>query len=137
MSKNKSILDGTDPNLPSLNHAVEMQKKVASVGFDWPSIEGVIAKIHEEINEVQAETLIADNHDRLHDEIGDLLFACTNLARYLNVNPEEALRSGNRKFYRRFLRLEQRLIEQDMDIRNCSLSELDQIWNDIKHQPEK
>jgi ATP diphosphatase len=134
MSNNQSILDGTDPNLPTLNLSVEMQKKAAGVGFDWPSIEGVIAKIHEEINEVLAEASQADNHDRLHDEIGDLLFACTNLARHLNVNPEKALRSGNSKFYKRFSRLEQLLIEQDLDIEKCSLNQLDDIWNNIKHQ---
>ncbi len=134
MSNNKSILDGTDPNLPSLNIAVEMQIKAANVGFDWPSIESVIAKIYEEINEVLAEVSQADNHDRLHDEIGDLLFACTNLARHLNVNPEEALRSGNSKFYKRFSRLEQQLIEQGLDIKTCSLNELDKLWNNIKHQ---
>ena len=137
MPKNKSILDGVSPNLPSLNQAVEMQKKAANVGFDWPSIEGVIAKIYEEIEEVKTEAVITNNHDRLHDEIGDLLFACTNLARHLNVNAEEALRSGNSKFYRRFIRLEQSVIEQGLEIKNCSLIELDKIWNEIKHQPEK
>jgi nucleoside triphosphate diphosphatase len=137
MSKNKSILNEINPKLPSLNQAVEMQKKAANVGFDWPSIEGVIAKIYEEIEEVKTEAVITNNHDRIHDEIGDLLFACTNLARHLKVNPEEALRSGNSKFYNRFIRLEQTVIEQGLEIKSCSLIDLDKIWNEIKHQPEK
>ena len=137
MSKQASILDKIDTSQPSLNYAVELQKLAAEVGFDWPTIEGVIAKIHEEILEVQSEISIQDNHERLHDEIGDLLFACTNLARHLNVNPEQALRSGNAKFYQRFSRLEQHILTQGLDIKNCSLNQLDQIWDSIKHQTNK
>jgi len=133
MTINKPILAQADSSLPGLNYAVELQKLAASVGFDWPNIEGVIDKIHEEIDEVNAETNTPDNHARLLDEMGDLLFACTNLARHLNIDPEMALAAGNEKFYRRFSQLEQLAKTQEKKIEHLSLEALDLLWERVKH----
>jgi ATP diphosphatase len=104
-NKKKSILTDIDTSLAPLNYAVELQKAAASVGFDWPHITSVVEKIHEELDEVLAETGIADNQSRLHDEIGDLLFAITNLARHLDIDPNLAIFDANEKFFRRFKQL--------------------------------
>ena len=132
MTINKPILAQADSSLPGLNYAVELQKLAASVGFDWPNIEGVIDKIHEEIDEVNAETNTPDNHARLLDEMGDLLFACTNLARHLNIDPELAIKAGNQKFYKRFASIEQIASRQNQDLSKLSLDELDSLWEQVK-----
>jgi len=128
------LLDKADETQATLNYAVKLQLLAAQVGFDWPDINGVIDKINEELDEVIVETHIPNNQDRLHDEIGDLLFACTNLARHLNIDPEQALRSGNQKFYRRFTALEQQLIQQNKTFEDTSLKQLDRLWEQVKQQ---
>ena len=128
------LLDKADETQATLNYAVKLQLLAAQVGFDWPDINGVIDKINEELDEVIVETHIPNNQDRLHDEIGDLLFACTNLARHLNIDPEQALRSGTQKFYRRFTALEQQLIQQNKTFEDTSLKQLDRLWEQVKQQ---
>ncbi len=128
------LLDKADETQATLNYAVKLQLLAAQVGFDWPDINGVIDKINEELDEVVVETHIPNNQDRLHDEIGDLLFACTNLARHLNIDPEQALRSGTQKFYRRFTALEQQLIQQNKTFEDTSLKQLDRLWEQVKQQ---
>ena len=126
-------LDQLDtPANNGLAYAVALQKKAAAVGFDWPEISGVIAKIQEELQEVSEE--ITGNADklRLQDELGDLLFACCNLARHLSVNPEQAIQRCNNKFYRRFSHVEQRVIDQGKTLQQCSLAELDGYWDEAK-----
>jgi len=137
MSADKSILAQTNPLLPQLNYAVELQKVAATVGFDWPSIDGIIDKIHEEINEVKAEVNTPNNDARLLDEMGDLLFACTNLARHLNIDPELAIKTGNQKFYRRFFQLEVLANEKGLEINSLSLEQLDLLWERVKQGEEK
>ncbi len=132
MAIKKSLLEHANKTLPELNYAVELQRLAAEVGFDWPEVQGVINKIHEEIDEVTAEINTPDNQARLLDEMGDLLFACTNLARHLNIDPEQALHTGNQKFYLRFSMLEQIVEQNNQDINKCSLVELEQIWNEVK-----
>lgn len=132
----KSILSDVDADLSALNYAVELQKAAANVGFDWPHISGVVEKIHEELDEVLAETGIENNQERLHDEIGDLLFAITNLARHLNIDPNLAVHDANAKFSRRFRRLEKELCQQNVEFSDCSLEKLDTIWDKIKHKPD-
>ncbi|NOQ81793.1 MAG: nucleotide pyrophosphohydrolase [Methylophaga sp.] len=132
MANDKSLLAQADTSLPQLNYAVELEQLAASVGFDWPNIDGIIHKIHEEIDEVKAEIDIPNNQARLLDEMGDLLFACTNLARHLNIDPEEALKAGNQKFYRRFSQLEQIVKEQNKEFTQLSLDELDALWEEVK-----
>ncbi|WP_395020170.1 nucleoside triphosphate pyrophosphohydrolase [Dongia sp.] len=100
-----SVLDGVAAGLPALTRAEKLQKRAARIGFDWPEAAPVIDKVEEEIAELKAE-LGDRNPERLDEELGDLLFACANLARHLGVDPEGALRRANQKFERRFKRME-------------------------------
>ena len=128
-----SLLDGITLGLPSLSRAVKLQKRAARAGFDWPSIEGVMAKIEEELNEVRSE-LETDNRKALQEEMGDLLFACVNLARHAGLDPEESLRAGNFKFEQRFRYLEQALQQQGRELEQCSLEEMDRLWELAKKE---
>ncbi|MFA4993777.1 MAG: nucleoside triphosphate pyrophosphohydrolase [Bdellovibrionales bacterium] len=129
-----SVLDGISSGLPATTHSVKLQKRAAHVGFDWPNARDVFAKIREEIGELEKE--VSDNKDKafLVDELGDVLFAVTNLARKLNIDPEMALRSTNRKFERRFRGIEEALAKQDKNIADVSLDEMERLWNEIKRQ---
>ncbi|WP_417550441.1 MazG nucleotide pyrophosphohydrolase domain-containing protein [Methylophaga sp.] len=131
-----SLLNAADNQLPSLRYAVELQKTAASVGFDWPHIDGVIAKIHEELDEVAAELDDADS-SKLQEEIGDLLFAITNLARHLDVDPEQAIQQCNQKFRRRFQYIETQIFKQDKSLQTASLEELDALWDEAKLSEKK
>jgi MazG family protein len=127
-----SVLDGIALALPALARAEKLQKRAARHGFDWSSIEPVVAKIREELAELEAE--IGDDADpgRVHDELGDLLFASANLARHLKVDPEEALRLTNARFERRFRHIEQALAGQGRRLDDCGLEELDALWEAAK-----
>ena len=131
--QHNSLLDGVTLGLPALSRAEKLQKRAARAGFDWPEIAPVFDKIHEEIEEVRVE-LDGDDHQALHDEMGDLLFACTNLARHAGVDPEQALRSANAKFVRRFQHLEQRLSEQGSSIEQADLGCMDALWDEAKEK---
>ena len=131
-----SLLNAADKQLPSLRYAVELQKTAASIGFDWPHIDGVIAKIHEELDEVAAE-LDDTNPEKLQEEIGDLLFAITNLARHLNVDPEQAIEQCNQKFLRRFKYIETQISQQGKSMQTASLDELDALWDEAKINEKK
>lgn len=137
MTLKSSLLAQVPPDQSSLNYAVELTRIASTVGFDWPDVSGVIDKIHEELAEVQSELNQPDNQPRLAEEIGDLLFACCNLARHLNIDPELALKAGNQKFYQRFSKLEQIIQQNKQDIALCSLDELDSIWDRVKQQENK
>jgi MazG family protein len=132
MSKS-SLLDQADKSVSNLNYAVELQKQAAKTGFDWPNISGVIEKINEELIEVTAEINTPNNQERLLEEFGDLLFVCSNLARHLNVDPEVAIKQANQKFYHRFSQLEQLAHANNQEISQCSLEQLDQLWEQVKH----
>ncbi len=127
------ILDIVDKDQPLLNYAVGLQQAAASVGFDWSDIEGIISKIHEEADEVAAELADADPI-RLHDEVGDLLFAITNLARHLKVDPQKALTLTNQKFRQRFAFIESQLRAQGKTLEASSLAEMDRLWEAAKQQ---
>jgi MazG family protein len=101
-----SVLDGVAAGLPALTRAEKLQKRAARIGFDWPETAPVIEKVEEEIAELRAELTGQRDAERLDEEMGDLLFACANLARHLGVEPEGALRRANAKFERRFKRME-------------------------------
>jgi len=131
-----SLLKSADKQLPALRYAVELQKTAAGVGFDWPHIDGVIAKIHEELDEVAAELDDADPK-KLQEEIGDLLFAITNLARHLDVDPEQAIDQCNQKFLRRFQFIETQIIQQGKSLQTASLDELDALWDKAKLNEKK
>jgi MazG family protein len=126
-----SLLDGVTLGLPALIRAQKLQKRAARAGFDWAEEEGVLAKIAEELDEVRAE-LGAGDQEALQGEIGDLLFACVNLARHTGVDPETALRTSNEKFERRFRYIEQALRDAGRDIEQCTLDEMDALWNEAK-----
>ena len=105
--------------LPALERAAKLQKRAARTGFDWPTIDGPKAKIFEELDEIAA----ADTPEAIEEEVGDLLFAVVNLARFLKVAPEEALRKANIKFEKRF-----RTIEQTPGFSDMSLDEQEALW---------
>lgn len=128
------FLDAVQTEQPALNYAVALQQAASAVGFDWSDILGIIAKIHEETDEVAAELSGADP-SRLQDEIGDLLFAVTNLARHLQVNPQLALQQTNQKFYQRFAFIEKQLQAQGKSLQDSSLAEMDALWEAAKKQP--
>jgi nucleoside triphosphate diphosphatase len=127
-----SALDGVADALPALMRAEKLQKRAARVGFDWPDTPPVFAKLHEEIAEIQGA--MADNApaEKIAEEVGDLLFAAVNLARHLGVDPEDALRGGNRKFDRRFRAIEARLAAENRTARDTTLDELERHWQEIK-----
>ena len=122
-SSDDSALAGVALALPSLERAAKLQRRAARVGFDWPDASGPRAKIDEELAELDAET----DHHRMLEELGDLLFAVTNLARHLNIEPEAALREANRKFEQRF-----RAIEKAPGFVDMSLDEKEALWVAVK-----
>ncbi len=130
----KSALDGVIAALPSLTRAQKLQKRAARVGFDWETIVPVIGKVREELAEVEAE-IDGGDPERLKDEIGDLLFCCVNLARKLEIDPEQALRHGNAKFERRFRRMEALLADDGKKIDDLPVDEvLDVYWTRAKKE---
>jgi MazG family protein len=122
----ESLLDGVPVSLPALARAHEFQSRAAGVGFDWPDLDGVIAKVHEEIAEV-IEAAGKGDADEISSEVGDLLFSVVNLSRHLGVDPEQALRAATTRFDRRF-----RTIEPDLA--GKSLEEMDVLWENAKEQ---
>jgi ATP diphosphatase len=138
-----SALAGIARGMPEWQRAVKLQQRAARIGFDWPGPEPVIAKLHEEIEEVRAEFAAkaarpddADAHARLEDEIGDLLFVCANLARHAGVDPGSALRRANRKFERRFRAMEAAASADGISLAALPLDAQDAYWNRVK-QDEK
>lgn len=132
-----SALDGLPGGLPALLHAQKTQKKAARVGFDWPDVEPVFAKLHEEISELRA-ALTAPATDLLspisaiEDELGDLLFTVVNLARKLHLDAETALHRSTRKFSTRFRAVEQLASARGITLEKLTLAELDQLWDEVK-----
>lgn len=126
------VLDGIPLGLPALTRAEKLQKRAARVGFDWPELAPVFAKVHEELGELEREVSAQAPDARLVDELGDVLFAVANLARKLGVDPEQALRGTNRKFERRFHHVETRLAEQGREPQQASLEEMDRHWDEAK-----
>lgn len=132
-----SVLAGIARGLPEWQRAVKLQKRAATIGFDWPGPAPVIDKLHEEIDEVRVEfaALAAGDdaaHDRLEDEIGDLLFVAANLARHAKVDPGVALRRANAKFERRFRAMERMAAEDGVDLASLDLDAQDAYWNRAK-----
>lgn len=127
-----SVFAGMADNLPSILQALKIQKRAASVGFDWHELQPVIAKIREELDELEAELPQADNQDRIEAELGDLLFAVVNLARHAQVNPEQALRRTNHTFQQRFMAIEANLAKRGLQPQQLSLEELEYEWQAVK-----
>ena len=137
-SENASILDGVSTKAPALMEAHQISTKVARVGFDWTRIKDIFEKLQEEVDElreairIHADTNDEADHAHVREEIGDLLFVVTNIARRLNVEPEAALKLSNRKFRRRFSHIETRLREQDRKFEETTLEELEELWQEAK-----
>jgi nucleoside triphosphate diphosphatase len=134
-----SVLAGIPRGLPEWQRALKLQKRAATVGFDWPSVEPVLAKLHEEIDEVRAELAALEGdepeatvRDRLEDEIGDLLFVVANVARHARVDPGSALRRANAKFERRFRRMEALAAADGIELSALPLERQDDYWNRAK-----
>ena len=128
----KGALDGVPLPLPALLRAWKLQRRAARVGFDWSEVGPVLDKVHEELDELKAEMDGAGGRDRVEDELGDLLFSIVNLARHLEVEPEAALRRANRKFERRFRKLEDEILSQGRSLEQCSLERLEEAWQQAK-----
>jgi len=128
-----SLLDDVPAALPALARAAKLQKRAATVGFDWPAALPVLDKVREELDEV-LQAMADNDADALEDEVGDLLFAAVNLARHLKQDPEHALRRANRKFERRFRFIEQALRDSGRAIEHCDLDALDALWGEAKRQ---
>ncbi len=133
IGQTESILDDITSTLPAMVRAAKLQKRAASVGFDWPDITAVIKKMYEELDELdQALTDTPQDKERLQDEIGDILFVASNLARKAGLDPETALLGCNRKFERRFHYIEEQLNNQNCRLEDASLEQMEFLWKEAK-----
>jgi nucleoside triphosphate diphosphatase len=126
-----SALSGVPAALPALTRSLKLQEKAGKVGFDWNDARAVLAKLREEMDEIEAE-IEAGDKQKVAGEVGDLLFAVANLARHLSVDPEGALRGANAKFERRFGHIETRLAEGGRAPEEASLDDMETLWNEAK-----
>ena len=126
-----SRLDGVPKNLPSLVRAQRLQQKASHAGFDWNQVEQVWEKIHEEILELK-EAQNKKNKDHIEDEMGDVIFSIVNLARFLDISADNALRRTNQKFIKRFKKVEEGIKEKGIEMEDATLKEMDSIWNYAK-----
>lgn len=128
-----SLLDDVPHNLPALSRANKLQKRCATVGFEWPDVKGALAKVKEEIDEVEQEldAKTVDN-DAVGEELGDLFFALVNVSRYLKHDPETLLRQANQKFESRFREVEQRTLAQGRTLAESTLEQMDGLWEAVK-----
>jgi MazG family protein len=124
----RSALDGISRSLPALAASQEMQERASNIGYDWPSIDGVLDKVTEELDELRAATTPAERAE----ELGDLLFVLTNVGRWHDIEVEAALRAANEKFRRRFRRVERMAAERQVALRDLSFEELDSMWDAAK-----
>lgn len=127
-----SLLDGVASTMPALRWSSKLQKRAAHHGFDWDDAAPVFDKLQEEIEELKVEIQHQDNQERITDEMGDILFACVNLARHIDVNPEQALRDSNLKFIERFKVMEQLLSDEGRVMDDCSVEVLEAYWQKAK-----
>ncbi len=128
---NKTVLSGVPNSMPALLKAYRIQEKARAVGFDWEKPEDVYEKVKEELSEFEKE-VSEKNQEKAEKEFGDILFSLINYARFLNINPEDALEQTNKKFIKRFGYMEAKVKEQGKEIADCKLEELDGYWNEAK-----
>lgn len=126
-----SVLADVPVNLPALSRAQKLQKRASNTGFDWPDIDGPLAKVEEELIEVR-EALANGDTEAVAEEVGDLLFAAVNVSRHARVDAEAALRSGSKKFEQRFLYIEQQLMARGIALESADLELMDRLWDDAK-----
>lgn len=127
----RSLLDGIPSKLPAMHRAYQMTAKASRVGFDWEKLEDILKKLQEEASELLEAQAHGDSK-QITDEVGDLLFAAVNVARFLGIDPETALSHSNRKFYRRFRHVESTIKKQGREMKHASLSEMDVHWEEAK-----
>ena len=127
----EGILEGIAKNLPSLQRSQKIQKRVASVGFDWPDTKGVFKKIKEELKELE-EAVDANSKESIQEEIGDLYMIITNLSEKLGIDSEESLRKSNVKFEKRFNYIEKELKKNNIKVSEMDLNELNTLWDESK-----
>jgi tetrapyrrole methylase family protein/MazG family protein len=127
----RSILEGVPKGSPSLSQAYHLTQRASQVGFDWPNIEGVLKKLDEEMGEFR-EALSLRNRRKVCEEMGDLLFVLANVSRFLQINPEEALRKTLEKFVSRFHYIETSLRKKGKTPRQSNLFEMDRLWEESK-----
>jgi len=126
-----SLLQNIPQVLPALLRAYIISRRAARVGFDWPKVEDVHEKMHEEIDELRKAEQ-SGNNEQIKEEVGDLLFTIVNIARFHNIDPEDALRATSNKFVRRFS-----YIEKNTDLSSASLETMDRLWNEVKGMEKK
>lgn len=129
-----SVLDGVSLALPALSRAVKLQRRAARIGFDWRELSEVMDKVAEELEEVSAEVEAGAGSERMSHEIGDLLLACSNLARFAGIDPEVALREANGRFERRFRRIELWLAERGVSPEQSNLEDMERLWQRAKQE---
>ena len=130
----QSLMDDIPLTLPGLSRAIKIQNRAAKMQFDWPDIEPVFDKLHEEIDEIRA-AIASGSQDDMEDELGDLLFVAANIARHLKIDPEKAVRRTNAKFIKRFKHIEERAAQSDKD--TFTLDELEAFWQQAKAAEKK
>ncbi len=130
----ESVLEGVPKSLPPLVKAYRIQEKVKGVGFEWKHTEQVWDKVMEEMNELKHEVVSGEDKTKMEDEFGDLLFALVNYARFIGVNPEDALEKTNKKFIRRFQFIETASAGDGKKLEDMTLDEMDTYWNKAKEQ---
>jgi MazG family protein len=141
--RDDSLLDGVSSKAPALMEAHQLSTKAARVGFDWQRVEDIFDKLEEEIGELRTAIQIhatsndEADHTQVREELGDLLFAITNIARHLRVEPEAALKLTNRKFRRRFRYIETRLQERGQNFEVTTLEEMESLWQEAKSDEER
>ncbi|NOQ63917.1 MAG: nucleoside triphosphate pyrophosphohydrolase [Methyloprofundus sp.] len=129
--ENHTILSGVAQNLPALVQCKKIQDRAANHGFDWPDVGPVYDKVLEELDEVK-EAWESGDQAHIEEEIGDLLLVAVNLARHMQVNPEQALKKSTQKFTRRFEYIEEKVKQSAREVKQCELAELDDLWNEAK-----
>ncbi len=130
--KNKKVLAGVPAGLPALLKAIRIQDKARNAGFDWDRPEQVMDKVREELGELEAEIQTGASTERIENELGDLLFSIVNYARFVNINPEDALEKTNRKFMNRFSYMEDKTHQQGKKLKELELAEMEILWEDAK-----
>ena len=128
----KSVLEGVPNSLPAMVKAYRIQEKVKGVGFEWDHVEQVWEKVKEELGEFEREISLGESKEKAEKEFGDVLFALINYARYIDVNPENALERTNKKFIQRFSIIEEEATKQGRALNDMTLEEMDEIWNEAK-----
>ena len=131
MTKKKSLLDGIPKRLPALYRANQITSKAARVGFDWPSIKGITDKLLEEVEELD-EARREGAAGPIREELGDVLFTAVNLCRRLEIDPETALNRANRKFSRRFRKMEKQFGKQSRELKDVEIEEMEDCWERLK-----